>query len=1001
MSVLLVPLQGLGIFVIPLRPQPLLHWPTIRYTVKDGLAGMQCMSVFQDRRGAVWIGTKSGLSKFNGESFENFTIKDGLFHPEPVILGQDPQGYIWLYCNYRGLMRFDGRDFKKYPIEEQDLIPFLEADGRILMQDVQNRSKYYRFVADTLQPLTFKGISPAVQQTFIGMMPTKNKDSYLFIAKDKLYSYQNQRLSVLKTGHFVFSNGGRRLIYGHNVVHSTEPNGSQVVYTWNGQALTELMRLNVNGQITITTTLPFDYVFNYSNGKTGQTYLLEKNSRNYSVIDPNGQANDVSYQDSPNKPYSTRYIATEKGLIGLVRNGFKNFTEADVPYTWSVVEDKRGDYYFLNFQHSLQKYDGRSLQNIDNYPNKSQIANNWYYHALRDKWGALWLPTAGGIVQYDNQKWRYILGKDKPLAFALAENKNQNTIAACTHNGLLLIDSRPPFRHRLQTGKDTIFQDLVSCVAIAPDGAYWLSGYGIARYDSLKHNTKIYSRGNKKLNAGSIVSLFFDNQGTLWAGSWAKGLFRFNAQKDVFESVFGRWLQGAVPFVEQLDSDHLLVADGLNLYSVSLKDTADVRCFNHHNGFMGLETRQLGSYRDSKGQIWLTSGSVLSVLNPTQILPTSQRLAVGFVSVSRKDSLPVRVPFVGPSQTIELPFSQNTVSFTVESLGEDKPFKTQYSYRVKGFVDEWSAWQPQNVVMLTNLPSGTFTVEVKARRGVLVGESAVAELDFVVAIWFWQSPNFYKYAAVVIAGLLLLALYLSHRHRQRFIENQNQKKQINDREQEVRFLQIQTIQAQMNPHFTFNVLSSIQHLIEINDTEQASANILKLSTLMRSYLEASMIGDGKSESLFKNEITLDKEIELIRMYVEFEQLQYRDKFEFEIDIDPTLITNNYRVPPLILQPFVENAIKHGLFNRKTKGYLWIRFIKIGDETLQCIIEDNGVGRQRAAEIQQNSIKSYKSRGTELVARRVGILNETGYNIDIQINDRPNGGTVVMVFIGYK
>jgi LytS/YehU family sensor histidine kinase len=170
---------------------------------------------------------------------------------------------------------------------------------------------------------------------------------------------------------------------------------------------------------------------------------------------------------------------------------------------------------------------------------------------------------------------------------------------------------------------------------------------------------------------------------------------------------------------------------------------------------------------------------------------------------------------------------------------------------------------------------------------------------------------------------------------------------------------------------------------------------------MRHYLEASMIGSGKDESVFNNEIALHKEIELLQMYAEFEQLQYRDKFVFDISIDPMLISSNYRIPPMILQPFVENAIKHGLFYQERLGHLWIRFVKKNEEVLQCIIEDDGVGRERAAEIQKNSIKSYQSRGTELVNRRVVILNEIGYDIDIQTNDRAGGGTVVTVLIGYK
>lgn len=164
-----------------------------------------------------------------------------------------------------------------------------------------------------------------------------------------------------------------------------------------------------------------------------------------------------------------------------------------------------------------------------------------------------------------------------------------------------------------------------------------------------------------------------------------------------------------------------------------------------------------------------------------------------------------------------------------------------------------------------------------------------------------------------------------------------------------------------------------------------------------------MLTDNKNGSLFSHEIQLSREVELLKMYIEFEQLQYVDRFEYEISLDGKLNTENYRVPPLILQPFVENAIKHGLLYKSPseKGMLLIRFISLNEDTLICTIEDNGVGRTEANLIQTRSLKKYKSRGTELVKRRVDILNEMGYDITITVDDGITGGTVVTIQIGYR
>jgi ligand-binding sensor domain-containing protein len=997
----------LSILILPLRGQGGLglSWPTIRYTIRNGLTGMQCMSVFKDNRGAVWVGTKTGLSRFNGEKFEKFGLKDGLLGEYVTVVGQDPQGYVWFNCQYHGLVRFDGQHFKQYPNiipPNNDFMAKMEQDGTILIHDVQNASKVYQLKNDTLRLFSWVGVPTNIQQKVRRISLTKNKGEYLIETSNALWLYKNQQLRLLAKGDFVFDEPS--FVHGDVFVKARRADTSYDTWIWNGQSLQRFMTTTaktITGKTVrdfkIVRQLGYDYVFNFD----GSMYLLEKRSSRYSVIYADNPSNDVSYQDSPDKPDAIRYIATEKGLLGLVKNGFKSFSESAVPYAWSVAEDKSGNYWFLNFGNSLQKYDGHTITEITDYPKKI-VDNQWYYHALRDKLGHSWLPSAYGILHYDGQHYTHLLKTEKTaMAFALAENKAQNTVAACTYNGVFMIDTRPPYKYRIQADTGRIFKNLVGCAAVSPnDGAYWFSGYGLARYDSLKHQTVYYNRDNKKIDAGSIMSLFFDNRGTLWAGSVYRGLFRFNAQKDVFERVFGRWLTGMVPFVEQLDADHLLIADQYNLYAVSLKDTTQVRCFNHNNGFMGTETGQLGSYRDSKGQIWLMSGSVLSVLDPAQLDLQPAAFRVSIVQVSRGDSLPIRVPFVGKSQSVALLFGQNSVSFTVEALGEDKPFETQYSYRVKGFLNDWSAWQTQDLVALTNLPNGTFTLEVKARRGMLASESAVVKLDFEVSMYFWLSPNFYKYASLVGLFLLAIAIYLGYRQRRYNHEILAQNKKIKDKEQEVRFLQVQTIQAQMHPHFTFNVLGSIQNLIESSDFENAGANIVKLSALIRNYLEASLMGNGSSNSLYDKEIPLGDEINLLKMYVEFEQLQYKNRIEYELTIADDLVPDNYRIPPLILQPFVENAIKHGLLYRESGGKVWIKFTKIDDETLQCVIEDDGVGRGRAAELQQASLRIYKSRGTELVKNRVHILNEMGYKINIQTNDRPGGGTVVVVLIGY-
>jgi LytS/YehU family sensor histidine kinase len=293
-------------------------------------------------------------------------------------------------------------------------------------------------------------------------------------------------------------------------------------------------------------------------------------------------------------------------------------------------------------------------------------------------------------------------------------------------------------------------------------------------------------------------------------------------------------------------------------------------------------------------------------------------------------------------------------------------------------------------------------LQVRSRAGKLMqANPAETSLTFRVQVPFWRSPDFYWEALLAGLGLLVVLGLLAVG---RWFDNRrilNQQRAIAERERKVQFLQIQTLQSQMNPHFTFNALGTIQQLIASQDIELANESLLKLANLIRNYLEASMLGDEGQGSLFAHEIPLAQEIDLLQLYIDFEQLQYEGRFSYTIEVDNNLTPETYRVPPLILQPYVENAIKHGLLYQQEPGHLSIRFTPEEEEVLVCTIEDNGVGRQRARALQEASLKRYRSRGTELIKRRVELLNQMGYAIDINTHDRPEGGTLVRIEIGYQ
>lgn len=198
-------------------------------------------------------------------------------------------------------------------------------------------------------------------------------------------------------------------------------------------------------------------------------------------------------------------------------------------------------------------------------------------------------------------------------------------------------------------------------------------------------------------------------------------------------------------------------------------------------------------------------------------------------------------------------------------------------------------------------------------------------------------------------------------------------------------LEMQALRAQMNPHFIFNCLSSINKFILKNEPDRASDYLTRFSRLIRMVLINSQ----------KVLISLEDEIEMLRLYIEMEQLRFKNHFNYSITYTNDIKPGNILIPPLLLQPFCENAIWHGLMHKKESGQLSIAFAKTSGAVLQCVITDNGVGRAKAAEIKKDSGEERKSLGLKLTSERLAIFNEeSGFNTSWHIEDikDPNGDT---------
>ncbi|MEM7372435.1 MAG: tetratricopeptide repeat protein [Bacteroidota bacterium] len=241
--------------------------------------------------------------------------------------------------------------------------------------------------------------------------------------------------------------------------------------------------------------------------------------------------------------------------------------------------------------------------------------------------------------------------------------------------------------------------------------------------------------------------------------------------------------------------------------------------------------------------------------------------------------------------------------------------------------------------------------------------------------------------------LLIIVILIVYQARQRLrnqqmIATQQQELDASHFQQKLGELEMKALRAQMNPHFVFNCLNSINHLTLKGETQQASRYLSKFSKLLRQILEHSE----------KDLVSLAEELSMLNTYVQLEALRFRDKIQVEQIIDPETDVDDVLIPPLILQPIVENAIWHGLMHKEGEGNIWI-FVKEEPEMLSCVIEDDGIGREKAVLFRPDSSPKQKSFGLQLTRERLLLLTQKDrLEGELTISERQGGGTRVDIRI---
>jgi hypothetical protein len=326
-----------------------------------------------------------------------------------------------------------------------------------------------------------------------------------------------------------------------------------------------------------------------------------------------------------------------------------------------------------------------------------------------------------------------------------------------------------------------------------------------------------------------------------------------------------------------------------------------------------------------------------------------------------------------------LSYHLNNLIFEFSAMAFGKQKSNRYRYFLDGFDKDWSGYEQETVKEYTNLPPGSYTFRVKAEN-IDRSESEEGVFHFTILPPWYRTWWAYLIYAVISGG----AIYWLIRWRANKISAKRQAHYERQQKREMQRLQmielrLSSLRAQMNPHFTFNAMTSIQNLVLQKNYDGAQKALTRFSRLVRQTLDHSDQGS----------ISIGEEIDFLKNYLEVENLRFQSKFKASIDIDPAIDQDFSFIPPMIVQPYLENAIKHGLLHKKSGGILKIVF-KLNGSILNCTVEDNGVGRQesrRLSSTKSSVVSTHKSKGMSITKKRLELLNAERENpIEVKITD---------------
>ncbi len=963
----------------------------IQYSVSEGLAQSQVYAMEQDSKGYLWLGTQGGgISRFDGKQFDNFSTKNGLPSNTINSIHKDSQDHLWIGTN-RGLCIYDGQKFHEIKNEGNSINrveAFYQVNDSIIWIGSRNGILEYSVKKDSIKKLK---LNPLLDKNIVHRI--YKGDTGIWIGTTVGAWYYNKNKLI----HFNEKNG-----LGGDEILDFERSEDGIIWVAvhkKGITFIDEKKLEIIPNKNIPDLSEIWCIHKDKDGNMWMgreekgVYLFEPQDSSWTKITtreglPNNNIISIKQDD-----WGNIWMATSGGgIVKYLGQFFVHYDESEGVHgdrIYAIHQGKDDKIWFSASSNGLAYYDSLAFYKTEL---DSGFLNVKCKSILEDSQGKLWLGTIGkGLIVADTSGLDTIniddglIGKE---ILSMTEDNTGDIWVATNYQGIFRIrkteeEGYSIINFNLSNG---LKSNRINTIKLGPDNNIWFaSRSGHIGYFQDGMIKRVFDEKDGLTNDIAIRSIIFDSLGNIWAGTAGDGILKAELGKD---SIYFQPMQ----LREELYSYniYLLIFDNEgNLWAGNEQGVdklfinesgvvTQVQFYGKNKGFLGIETCQNSAVCDHEGNVWFGTMNGL-----TQHIPSKKQVRISPPLIHFKEVSLFYQPlhetsyeeFANPQggikKGLKLPYRMNSINFEFKGINISTPDDIKYRWKLIGAENDWSPFSKKESVDYSNLPPGEYTFEVQAVSGKNLYSEAISS-SFEIKKPIWQLLWFQLLMLILLLCIIGFILWNWQRNIKKREKVKREKLLM---ENHVLQLEQKALQLQMNPHFIFNALNSIQALVATKDYSTARTQINNFATLMRSILSNSR----------KQRINLQEEINTLEQYLIMEQFCQRVGFDYEIKTPNNLDPEELEIPPMLLQPFVENSVIHGISHLEKNGRINIEF-KITDKLLECYIIDNGVGRKKANELRQSKKPGHQSVAMEVTKDRLDALKGTQEYIPLEITD---------------